>query len=174
MKMIGIWTPAVTNSRCKSRPLNPGKRTSSSRQAGASGRGLRRNSPAVANAWTLYPTDRIRRSVDRRNAASSSMTITTGLGSSTPHLCLPQGRRLASLMMSDGASVTSPHHCVEFRLLQDIQPPPRAPELQIIPEFSGVETFLCPPPSSKILVHDQDIDSRSQSPAREHFLVEGA
>ena len=54
MKMIGIWTPAVTNSRCKSRPLNPGKRTSSSRHAGASGRGLRRNSPAAANRGENY------------------------------------------------------------------------------------------------------------------------
>src|SRR6202035_5172601 len=58
--------PAVTNSRCRSRPLNPGKRTSSSTHAGASGRGLRRNSPAAANVWTLYPTDRIRRSAERR------------------------------------------------------------------------------------------------------------
>src|ERR1700726_959091 len=85
--------PAVTNSRCRSRPLNPGKRTSSSTHAGASGRGLRRNSPAAANVWTLYPTDKIRRSVERRNAASSSMTITMGSGSTIPHLCLPQRRR---------------------------------------------------------------------------------
>ncbi len=57
-------------------------------------------------------------------------------------------------------------------LLQDVQPPHRVPEFQIIPEFRGdvVETFLCPRPSSKILVHDHDIEWGRRTPAaREHF-----
>src|ERR1700733_11326226 len=62
-------------------------------------------------------------------------------------------------------------HGVKFRLLQDVQSPHRVPELQIIPEFFGdvVESFFCPLPSSKILVHDHDVESSRLTPAREHF-----
>src|ERR1700733_6447712 len=62
-------------------------------------------------------------------------------------------------------------HGVKFRLLQDVQSPHRVPELQIIPEFFGDvgESFFCPLPSSKILVHDHDVESSRLTPAREHF-----
>ena len=42
----GSWIPELASSRCRSKPLSPGRRTSSTRHAGPSGRGRPKNSPA--------------------------------------------------------------------------------------------------------------------------------
>src|SRR5437870_1794409 len=85
-KTIGIAMPALANSCCKSRPLKPGIRTSSTKHDGPSGRFAAKNSRAEPNAWTLKPARRIRRSVDRRNDGSSSTTNTMESACSTRHL----------------------------------------------------------------------------------------
>src|SRR6266849_5542952 len=54
---------------------------SSTRQLGASGRSLRRNSCADPNNSTCNPTDPIRRLIARRTEGSSSMTKTMGSAS---------------------------------------------------------------------------------------------
>src|SRR5436190_1362166 len=59
-------------------PLMPGSLISSTRELGASGRLLRRNSCAEANSSTCNPTDSTRRCMARRTEGSSSTTKTTG------------------------------------------------------------------------------------------------
>src|SRR5689334_2222260 len=77
-KMIGTGASASARARCKSRPLRPGSRTSSTRQPGASGRSARMNSCAPANVCTLNPADAMSRRRLSRTAGSSSTTKTTG------------------------------------------------------------------------------------------------
>src|SRR5262245_65338061 len=76
MKMIGRSISTAASSRCRSSPLRPGSRTSSTRQAGTSGRWLVRNSRADAKVVTLRPTERRRLWSASRIAASSSTTKT--------------------------------------------------------------------------------------------------
>ena len=58
MKMMGISRRASTIRCCRSSPLRPGSRTSSTRQPGTSVRVLRRNSCAEANPCTCSPQTR--------------------------------------------------------------------------------------------------------------------
>src|SRR5882724_6605956 len=81
IKIIGMGTLAMANSRWKSRPLIPGNLMSRTRQLGTSGRLLRRNSCADSNSSTCSPTDPIRRLIARRTEGSSSTTKTIGFAS---------------------------------------------------------------------------------------------
>src|SRR5713101_6603094 len=56
MNTIGIGGSVLASSCCRSRPLNPGSRTSRTRQLGASGRLVLKNSWGVLNAFALRPT----------------------------------------------------------------------------------------------------------------------
>src|SRR5919198_1801510 len=76
MNTIGIWISASLKARCRSRPLNPGKRTSRTRQEGASRDRLFRNSCAEPKVSTLKPADWRSRAVEMRTSASSSTTNT--------------------------------------------------------------------------------------------------
>src|SRR5262245_56112965 len=76
MNMIGRSISTAASSRCRSSPLRPGSRTSSTRQAGASGRWLVRNSRAEAKVTTRRPTEQRRLWSASRIAASSSITKT--------------------------------------------------------------------------------------------------
>src|SRR2546430_3292911 len=78
MKMMGMWTPASANSRCKSRPLTPGRLTSKTRQLGPSGGLLRRNSSAVPKDAHRNFADFSNPWMDARIPASSSTTNTVG------------------------------------------------------------------------------------------------
>src|SRR5262245_45581299 len=82
-KTIGISTPRSAISRCRSRPLPPGMRTSSTRQAGPPARATSRKSRADAKLRTLRPCERTSRSVERRSDASSSTTNTVAPSLST-------------------------------------------------------------------------------------------
>src|SRR4030095_270360 len=75
--MIGSSASVSTSSRCRSRPLSPGSRTSSTRHPGASGRRASRNSRALANISTLNPADVMSRRNESRMDGSSSTTKTT-------------------------------------------------------------------------------------------------
>ena len=59
IKIIGILTPALASSCCKSRPLRPGNCTSSTRQPGAFGRSAAKNSCADENVCALNPAERM-------------------------------------------------------------------------------------------------------------------
>src|SRR5919106_6777064 len=81
MKIMGICTSSLANSCCRSRPLRPGSWTSSTRQLGAPGRWLVKNSCAEAKVWTLSPTERMRLLRLSRMDRSSSTTKTHGVSS---------------------------------------------------------------------------------------------
>src|SRR6266545_4393164 len=81
MKIMGIGALTLASSCCRSRPLNPGSWTSSTRQLGASGRWLVKNSCAEANVCTFSPVERIRLLRLARVDRSSSTTKTKGLSS---------------------------------------------------------------------------------------------
>src|SRR6266478_1851945 len=85
MKMMGMWTPASANSRCKSRPLTPGRLTSRTRQLGPSGGLLRRNSSAVPKDAHRNLADFSSPWMDARTPASSSTTNTVGAADAKPH-----------------------------------------------------------------------------------------
>jgi hypothetical protein len=75
-----------TNSRCKSSPLRPGKRTSRTRQAGALGLLCSKNSRADLNASTESPTEVIKSvRVSRMDESSST---TNAIGSPVFMCCL--------------------------------------------------------------------------------------
>src|SRR5262245_48870588 len=74
MKIIGKSSWAAASSRCRSRPLNPGRRTSSTRQPGTSALRCCRNSRADAKVVTCSPTDRRSRCSASRIETSSSTT----------------------------------------------------------------------------------------------------
>src|SRR5437879_4448860 len=78
MKMMGIRTPASANSRCKARPLTPGRVTSKTRQLGPSSGLLRRNSSAVPKDTHRNLADFSNPWMDARTPASSSTTNTVG------------------------------------------------------------------------------------------------
>src|ERR1700722_5379335 len=81
MKMVGISSSALTDSRWRSSPLIPGNLISVTRQPAASGRSLLINAVADPKSSTCKPTDSTRRLMARRTDASSSTTKTTGAGS---------------------------------------------------------------------------------------------
>src|SRR5712691_9124241 len=81
MKIMGIEALTLASSCCRSRPLNPGSWTSSTRQLGASGRWLVKNSCAEANVCTFRPVERMRFRRLSRIDLSSSTTKTNELSS---------------------------------------------------------------------------------------------
>src|SRR6266851_1665756 len=58
MKMIGTSVRSIATRFCSSRPLRPGRDTSSTRQLGTSARGRARNSCAKANVSGSQPSER--------------------------------------------------------------------------------------------------------------------
>src|SRR6266566_1355878 len=78
MKMMGICMPASASSRCKSRPLSPGRLTSRTRQLGPPGGLLRKNSSAVPKDAHRNFADFSNPWMDARTPASSSTTNTVG------------------------------------------------------------------------------------------------
>src|ERR1700722_5553592 len=76
--MIGRSTFASASSFWRSSPLNPGRRTSSTRQPDPSGRMDRKNSCAESKVWASSPTDRTSLLSDKQIAGSSSTTNTIG------------------------------------------------------------------------------------------------
>src|SRR5258705_8162540 len=79
MKMIGTSLRSMAMRFCKSRPLRPGRLTSSTRQLGTPTRGRARNSCADANVSGSQPSQRISASNDSRTETSSSTTKTIGV-----------------------------------------------------------------------------------------------
>jgi hypothetical protein len=69
---------AAASSRWRSRPLNPGKRTSSTRHAGASGRLNLKNACAEAKISARIPIERNKRDSASRIETSSSTANTIG------------------------------------------------------------------------------------------------
>src|SRR2546430_5261713 len=81
MKMIGMSVRSLAMRFCRSRPLRPGRETSSMRQLGTRTRGRLRNSCADANISGSQPSKRINNSSDSRTETSSSTTNTIGVPS---------------------------------------------------------------------------------------------
>src|SRR5438309_11177846 len=81
MKMIGMSGRSTATRPCRSRPLRPGRETSSTRQLGTEIRGRARNSCEDANVSGCQPAQRISNSSDSRTETSSSTTNTTGVAS---------------------------------------------------------------------------------------------
>src|SRR4051812_15100199 len=79
MKMIGMSGRSLAMRFCSSRPVTPGRDTSSTRQLGATLRGRARKSWAHAKVSTSQPSVSINRSRDSRTETSSSTTNTIGL-----------------------------------------------------------------------------------------------
>src|SRR5438105_701903 len=79
--MIGMSIRSLTMRFCRSRPLRPGRETSSMRQLGTRTRGRLRNSCADANISGCQPSQRINTSSDSRTETSSSTTNTIGVPS---------------------------------------------------------------------------------------------
>src|SRR5580704_4971616 len=79
MKMIGMSLRSTATRFCSSRPLSPGRETSSTRQLGAKIRGRSRKSCAEANVSGCHPSLRISSSSDSRTEMSSSTTNTIGV-----------------------------------------------------------------------------------------------
>src|SRR5581483_4075164 len=74
MKTIGVGASDLASSCCRSRPLMPGRRTSSTRQWARSRSGLARNSGAEENVCALSPAEPKRSLRLSRMDASSSTT----------------------------------------------------------------------------------------------------
>src|SRR5262252_2615491 len=89
MKIIGMGALPLASSCCRSRPLNPGSWTSSTRQLGVSGRWMVKNCCAEANVWTFSPMERRRLLRLSRVDWSSSTTKTHGLSA---RMTAPPGR----------------------------------------------------------------------------------
>src|SRR3989441_12291573 len=81
MKMIGMSARSTATRCCRSRPLSPGRLTSSTRQLGPGTSGRDRNSCADANVSGCQPAQRISNSSDSRTDTSSSTTNTMGVAS---------------------------------------------------------------------------------------------
>src|SRR5258707_13297529 len=79
MNMIGMAVRSTATRFCSSRPLRPGRETSSTRQLGTSARGCARNSCADSNVSGCQPSERINNSSDSRTEMSSSTTKTIGM-----------------------------------------------------------------------------------------------
>src|SRR5918992_5349844 len=107
----------------RSSPLRPGSRTSSTRQAGTSGRCPVRNSRAEANVSTLRPTERRKLWSASRIAASSSITKTIVSASAMripliggqgevkgrPVAAISRGLQPAAVSLDDRAADRQPH-----------------------------------------------------------------
>ena len=78
MKMMGTWILAFASSFCKSSPLSPGSRTSSTRQLGTAGSCIRKSSTAELNTWTSRSIDSNRLTSAKRTPSSSSTMKTVG------------------------------------------------------------------------------------------------
>src|SRR5712671_2403052 len=76
MKMTGTWASALLSFCCTSRPLSPGRLTSSTIQPGISSLHRSRSSRALANVSTLKFAERIRPWSESRTETSSSTTYT--------------------------------------------------------------------------------------------------
>src|SRR4029453_6097048 len=81
MNTMGNGRPDSRRADCRSRPLGPGSRTSSTRHAGRSAGGAARKGWAVGKVSTGSPTERSSRDSARRTDGSSSTTYTTASGS---------------------------------------------------------------------------------------------
>src|SRR5256886_14321524 len=81
MKIMGMSIRSLAMRFCRSRPLKPGRETSSMRQLGARTRGRLRNSCADANISGCQPSQRINNSSDSRTETPSSTTNTIGVPS---------------------------------------------------------------------------------------------
>src|SRR6266478_276848 len=79
MNMIGMSVRSTATRFCSSRPLRPGRETSSTRQLGTSTRGWARNSCADSNVSGCQPSEQINNSSDSRTDMSSSTTKTIGV-----------------------------------------------------------------------------------------------
>src|SRR5207245_10398568 len=75
---IGKGASVWASSRWRSRPLSPGRRTSSTRHPGEFGRGLLRNACALGKTWTVSPTEVKSLRRESRTDLSSSITKMTG------------------------------------------------------------------------------------------------
>src|SRR5258706_4952469 len=93
IKIIGILTPALASSCCKSRPLRPGNCTSSTRQPEPFGRSAAKNSCADENVCALNPAERMRFFRLSRVPVSSSTTNTNAFFS---FIIKPPGRLTTS------------------------------------------------------------------------------
>src|ERR1700733_5948932 len=89
MKIIGMSGRSPATHFWSSRPLRPGRETSSMRQLGTRARGQARNSCADANVSGCQPSERISNSSDSRTETSSSTTNTIGVTSDIvpPYSC---------------------------------------------------------------------------------------
>src|SRR6516165_9782921 len=112
MKMIGMSRRSVAICACKSRPLRPGSRISSTRQLGEAGRGRARNSVAEAKVSGRQPAESSNDSSDSRTEASSSTTKTIGVSKEARAELDGGWARLAELGEGGLASdmVVSPFH----------------------------------------------------------------
>src|SRR5262249_24618040 len=86
MRMMGMVLLAFASSAWKSRPLNLGNLTSSTRQLTTSGSGLSSNSAIEPNGMTLRPTELSRAVRDSRKSTSSS-TSNTVASSDAARIC---------------------------------------------------------------------------------------
>ena len=93
MKMIGIWMSMRARVACKSRPLAPGSRRSSTRQSGRLGKAKASNSSVEPKLAEAKPTDRKRSDRLARTSGSSSTIRTSGMSD--------------AVLSSAGASATS-------------------------------------------------------------------
>src|SRR6266446_4830560 len=98
MKMIGMSSRSTATRFCRSRPLRPGRLTSSTRQLAARTRGRARNSCADANVSGRQPAQRISNSSDSRTETSSSTTNTIGVACDMGDDLDSRSRALAELM----------------------------------------------------------------------------
>src|SRR5580704_8611515 len=78
IKMIGMSVRSTATRFCNSRPLRPGRETSSTRQLGTRALGQERNVCAEENVSGCQPSQRISDSSDSRTETSSSTTNTIG------------------------------------------------------------------------------------------------
>src|SRR5258705_2794605 len=85
IKTMAIWQLAASSWACSSRPLIPGSRKSSTRQAASEGVAKFKKSSAEANSFTLSPTDLMSLlSADLTDSSSSTIEITTFSGYESP------------------------------------------------------------------------------------------
>src|SRR5262249_18506977 len=86
MRMMGMVLFALASSAWKSRPLNLGNLTSSTRQLTTSGRELSSNSAMEPNGLTLRPTE-LSRAVRESRKSTSSSTSNTVASSDAARIC---------------------------------------------------------------------------------------
>jgi hypothetical protein len=168
MNTIGIRMPAFTNSAWKSRPLDPGRRTSSTRQLGTSGRALCRNCCAEANTSARNCTDSKSLASARRMASSSSTTKT--MGDPTPQTDFADGLRWVTMSCH-------PLSCLAVR-----GKPPRATPVRKARERTFPPDIQSPNPNSRLSgCNWSDLNASENAPrtnkasiAVRHILAETA